>query len=1149
MTEPIGYIPVQLIPVMKGFSAEVDKQVSGMPGLGRSAGKKLGDGIAAGVGDGMKAAEKAVETSTRKIEQLKDKVANATDNVRLAEQRYQEAVEKGVSGARLTAAANARERTLRQQASLTRDLTRETERLERAQKDLAEGAGAERGGESAGSSFLDGFTGGIAALATKAGPIGAAITAAAGVALAGGAIIGSQVMAGMEREVASDRIAAHLGLNDTEMARFGDVAGRTYASNFGESMGDVGDALAAVTSTLGRDTPTAVLEEMTQKALTFRDVFGAEVSESIAFAQNLIVNGLAPNAESAFDMMVTAYQRVPVAMRDELPEILSEYSTYFESLGFSGEEAFGMLVNTAPKGTIALDKLGDSLKEFTLLATDIGAKPVQDALAGMGMVGADVANNLLAGGPAAQQQFDAIIDGLLRIPDAGEQAAAAIALFGTPLEDLDKAKIPEFLRSLDDGQRAMEGFTGAADGMVKTAGDNAAGTVESAKRAVELAAGGMQDSLAEAFGPGIEQLATFITDHQAEITGFFSGIGEVSAIAGEAILIFVAESTGALADIVNAVGDSYGAVMTAAAGFADLVGDDDRAAEFRRQAEAGYGLADSLYEMEAGARTAAGAMSDAADNFGQTKDQAGLVAQNVERISGLMAALPGGKQIDISAIVTYKDTNGIVIAPDQLTAPVRAPAVPGETRRAPGRASGGIVDPSGRISGPGSGTSDSVLAAVMGGSGGFIRVSNEESINTAASTRANWPVIEAMNAGAQIGEWFKSLPSFAGGGVVSSGASQLKSILESQWPVVANADAGRRDGPGEHASGNALDIMLGSDYKSPEKVGMGDSIAQFLLDNAGVMDVKWVIWNDKIYKPGQPPAVYGNPSSGDDNNQHRNHLHVFLTGKGAKAPSFDSSQLLGSGSSSSFAGGSAIAAATGGVATPGYGPNGEAGTYEPLDGKALREAEQKVADADVRIREAEAKQRELEADAKESQRISAQADVDRAKREAADARADLAEVQKGKFTPGDSSSSSSASSFGAGSSSGLSLPSSFSGFGSAIGEFAGGQIGSALEVFGVGDSPPWLQAASKFISGISVSDSNGNSLFDGGNLFGGAAPSTATPMGAGVPPPDDAGNVHGTRANQAPGPVYNITARDTEDAFIRAQRVEREKAAAKLSRF
>jgi hypothetical protein len=45
--------------------------------------------------------------------------------------------------------------------------------------------------------------------------------------------------------------------------------------------------------------------------------------------------------------------------------------------------------------------------------------------------------------------------------------------------------------------------------------------------------------------------------------------------------------------------------------------------------------------------------------------------------------------------------------------------------------------------------------------------------------------------------------------------------------------------------------------------------------------------------------------------------------------------------------------------------------------------------------------------------------------------------------------------------------------------------------------------------------------------------------------------MHGTRAGRPPGTVNNwtINARDTEDAFVKAQRLEREKAAAKLDRF
>jgi hypothetical protein len=147
---------------------------------------------------------------------------------------------------------------------------------------------------------------------------------------------------------------------------------------------------------------------------------------------------------------------------------------------------------------------------------------------------------------------------------------------------------------------------------------------------------------------------------------------------------------------------------------------------------------------------------------------------------------------------------------------------------------------------------------------------------------------------------------------------------------------------------------------------------------------------------------------------------------------------------------------------------------------------------------------------------------------------------------------------GVASSGGLSMPSSISGlagwgfdamgsgaknqagnrdpmayFGPAAGAAISGQVASALGVFGIGDSPPWLQAASKFVSGISVSRT------------GSATPTAATPLMTG--PPDIA--PMSSSAGQQPGITYNIAARDTEDAFIRAQRKERERAAARLERF
>ncbi|ALF00451.1 endolysin [Mycobacterium phage Mufasa] len=64
----------------------------------------------------------------------------------------------------------------------------------------------------------------------------------------------------------------------------------------------------------------------------------------------------------------------------------------------------------------------------------------------------------------------------------------------------------------------------------------------------------------------------------------------------------------------------------------------------------------------------------------------------------------------------------------------------------------------GRISGPGTGTSDSILA----------RVANGEFITNAAATAANLPLLRAINAGVPLWQLMKALPRFAEGGIVSA---------------------------------------------------------------------------------------------------------------------------------------------------------------------------------------------------------------------------------------------------------------------------------------------------------------------------------------------------------------------------------------------
>lgn len=106
-------------------------------------------------------------------------------------------------------------------------------------------------------------------------------------------------------------------------------------------------------------------------------------------------------------------------------------------------------------------------------------------------------------------------------------------------------------------------------------------------------------------------------------------------------------------------------------------------------------------------------------------------------------------------------------------------------------------------------------------------------------------------------------------------------------------------------------------------------------------------------------------------------------------------------------------------------------------------------------------------------------------------------------------------------------------FGPAASAAVSGQVASALDVFGIGDSPGWLQGISKLVSGIQISGPSGA-----------ATPTSAAPLTFGAP---DLSGVRGSGASQQTGPVYNIRTATVEDAFLQARRKEDQRMSAKLS--
>ncbi|MCE9730662.1 phage tail tape measure protein [Pectobacterium sp. IFB5596] len=274
------------------------------------------------------------------------------------------------------------------------------------------------------------------------------------------------------------RIAAQTGGNATDGKQYTRIIKEVNASGVSNDLAQIADAVAAVRSTLGAlgDVGETELTRISRKALDMQAALGGEATESIQIAAIMMKNGLAKNSDEAFDLMVSGMQRVSAQMRGELPEILHEYSTHFRNMGFSGSEAMTLLVEMAQQGKFALDKTGDAVKEFSIRGSDMSKKSIE-AYDAAGLNAAKMSNAIASGGSKARVAMQKTAQGLLKIKDPAERANAAIALFGTPIEDLSIDQIPKFLAALAGTENKLGDVSGAADRMGDTLRDNLEGDI------------------------------------------------------------------------------------------------------------------------------------------------------------------------------------------------------------------------------------------------------------------------------------------------------------------------------------------------------------------------------------------------------------------------------------------------------------------------------------------------------------------------------------------------------------------------------------------------------------------------------------------------------------------------------------------------
>lgn len=408
-----------------------------------------------------------------------------------------------------------------------------------------------------------GDTGGVdkafQALQDNAGK--AALGAAAAFA---GAKLGQAILGDLDAEVATDTLNAALGGTPAEAKKWANAAGELYRGAWGESMDEAADAVGSVTSSIEgmRDASESEITQASAYALDFAKVFKEDVSSATGAVGVLIKEGLAGDAEEGFDLITAAMQAVPEAMRGETLDAVSEYSRNFAALGIDGERSIGILASAANSGITSVDKIGDSLKELTIRGTDM-SKTTGEAYDTLGLDSQDMANKLLAGGETASGALDTIVGKLLGIEDPATQANTAIALFGTPLEDLGTDEIPAFLESLSATSTGMGDVEGAASRMSETLNGNPKNRVEAMRRQFE----GWQQDLIDTEGP-IGDVAVGVQAFGADAASAATSVGlgvialsqlKIGALAARGASLLGAAATG----VATAAQWAYNAALSA----------------------------------------------------------------------------------------------------------------------------------------------------------------------------------------------------------------------------------------------------------------------------------------------------------------------------------------------------------------------------------------------------------------------------------------------------------------------------------------------------------------------------------------------------------------------------------------------------------
>ncbi|WP_369190157.1 phage tail tape measure protein [Streptomyces sp. R08] len=371
-------------------------------------------------------------------------------------------------------------------------------------------------GESAGSGLKDKL---------KAG------AAAAGVAA--GALLAKGIADAFEQANITKRLGAQLGATPKDAARYGKVAGDLYAKGVSGSFEDAAESIKSVMQS-GIAPPGASnkqLQSIATKASDVANVFDEDLGGVTNAVSQMMRNGLAKNADEAFDVITKGMQN-GTNKSDDLLDTFNEYGTQFRKLGLDGPKALGLMSQAIKGGARDADTAADALKEFSIRAID-GSTTTATGFKALGLDAGKMGAQIAKGGKSASDGLQLTLTKLRGMKDPVKQSAAATALFGTKAEDLGKA-----LFDMDPG-KAVDTL-GKVGGSAKGLGDS----IRSGPQyQIETFTRTLQQKLTTALGtyliPALSDVLKYgksgfawVKDNQAWLLPFAAGITAIATAIG-----------------------------------------------------------------------------------------------------------------------------------------------------------------------------------------------------------------------------------------------------------------------------------------------------------------------------------------------------------------------------------------------------------------------------------------------------------------------------------------------------------------------------------------------------------------------------------------------------------------------------------------